>query len=89
VSLSVDPQSVKAWVAKYTPEIGKTPESEPARLDYATHEEAKMSLFKYIEMFYNRKRLHSTLGYLSPEVFEAVGFGADRVYLGAKVCSYT
>ncbi|MHB1053046.1 MAG: IS3 family transposase, partial [Thiobacillus sp.] len=27
--------------------------------------------FEYIEVYYNRKRLHSTLGYLSPESFEA------------------
>ena len=32
VSLGVDPQSVKAWVEKLTPEVGRTPESEPARL---------------------------------------------------------
>jgi transposase InsO family protein len=38
---------------------------------YATHEEAKMSIFQYIEVFYNRKRLHSSLGYKSPEAFEA------------------
>ncbi len=28
------------------------------------------TLFEYIEGYYNRKRLHSTLGYLSPEMFE-------------------
>jgi putative transposase len=38
---------------------------------YATHEEARMSIFQYIEVFYNRKRLHSSLGYKSPEAFEA------------------
>lgn len=37
---------------------------------YATREEAKRSLFAYIEGFYNRKRLHSALGYNSPEEFE-------------------
>lgn len=41
------------------------------REDYLTREEAKMSLFEYIEVFYNRKRLHSSLGYVSPEMFEA------------------
>ena len=38
---------------------------------YATHEQARASIFEYIEVFYNRKRLHSSLGYLSPEAFEA------------------
>jgi transposase InsO family protein len=39
--------------------------------DYATHEQARQSIFEYIEVFYNRKRLHSSLGYVSPESFEA------------------
>jgi transposase InsO family protein len=38
---------------------------------YATREQARASIFEYIEVFYNRQRLHSTLGYLSPEQFEA------------------
>jgi putative transposase len=38
---------------------------------YAMHEEARASIFEYIEVFYNRKRLHSSLGYVSPETFEA------------------
>jgi putative transposase len=38
---------------------------------YATREQARQSIFEYIEIFYNRKRLHSSLGYLSPEAFEA------------------
>jgi putative transposase len=38
---------------------------------YATREQARQSIFEYIEVFYNRKRLHSALGYLSPEAFEA------------------
>ena len=38
---------------------------------YATHEQARQSIFEYIEVFYNRKRLHSSLGYVSPESFEA------------------
>jgi len=38
---------------------------------YATREQARASIFEYIEVFYNRKRLHSSLGYLSPETFEA------------------
>jgi len=37
---------------------------------YATREEARRSLFEYIEAFYNRRRLHSTLGYRSPVEYE-------------------
>ncbi len=38
---------------------------------YTTREQARQSIFEYIEVFYNRKRLHSSLGYQSPEAFEA------------------
>lgn len=37
---------------------------------YASPAEAKLDIFRYIEVFYNRCRLHSTLGYLSPDQFE-------------------
>lgn len=37
---------------------------------YATREQAKSSLFEYIEVFYNRFRRHSTLNYRSPAEFE-------------------
>lgn len=38
---------------------------------YATRAQARASIFEYIEAFYNRRRLHSSLGYQSPETFEA------------------
>jgi putative transposase len=38
---------------------------------YTTREEARQSIFEYIEVFYNRQRRHSALGYQSPEAFEA------------------
>jgi len=38
---------------------------------YATREQARRSVFEYVEVFYNRRRLHSSLGYKSPEQFEA------------------
>ena len=38
--------------------------------DYRTRNEARQSIFKYIELFYNRKRLHSTINYHAPLVYE-------------------
>jgi len=38
--------------------------------NFSTRAEAVQSIFEYVEVFYNRQRLHSTLGYLSPCEFE-------------------
>ena len=38
--------------------------------DWPTREEARRGIFQYIEGWYNRRRRHSTLGYLSPAVYE-------------------
>lgn len=38
---------------------------------YRTREEARMEVFEFIEVWYNRERLHSSLGYLSPVAYEA------------------
>lgn len=40
------------------------------RQKYQSHTQAKASLFYYIEVFYNRKRRHSALGYISPNDYE-------------------
>ena len=40
------------------------------REEYATREQAKASIFEYIEVFYNRVRRHSSLGFVSPAEFE-------------------
>lgn len=37
---------------------------------YKTRDDARKSIFDYIEVFYNRQRKHSTIGYKSPEQFE-------------------
>lgn len=37
---------------------------------YRSRLEARLSIFEYVEVFYNRKRRHSALGYRSPEVYE-------------------
>ena len=41
-----------------------------ARKTYRTRDQAKADVFDYIERFYNPKRRHSTLGYVSPMEFE-------------------
>ena len=40
--------------------------------DYFDRDEARVAVFKYIEVFYNRKRLHQTLAYKSPAQYEAL-----------------
>jgi len=45
--------------------------------NYQTRDEARADVFDYIERFYNPRRRHSTLGYVSPDEFERV-----RVSLG-------
>lgn len=47
-----------------------TLKSECVTRQFATHAVAHTTIFEYIEVWYNRKRLHSTIGYLSPVEFE-------------------
>ncbi len=47
-----------------------TLKAECATQPFATRAEARSAIFEYIEGWYNRVRLHSTLGYLSPLEFE-------------------
>jgi transposase InsO family protein len=44
--------------------------------DYATRNEARVDIFEYIEVFYNRKRRHSALGYKSPAKYETLSLVA-------------
>lgn len=47
-----------------------TLKTECASKPFATRAQARTAIFEYIEVFYNRLRLHSALGYRSPEQFE-------------------
>ena len=44
------------------------------RYRFKTRDEAKNKIFEYVEMYYNRKRTHSSLGYFSPFEFEKRSF---------------
>lgn len=46
---------------------------------YVTREEAKREIFEYIEVFYNRMRRHSTLGYYSPAELKRWRLWLNRV----------
>src|SRR6059058_6016878 len=41
--------------------------------DYLTRDQARASIFEYIETFYNPKRRHSSLGFVSPAEYEQTG----------------
>jgi putative transposase len=41
-----------------------------SRTDYVTRDHARADIFDYVERFYNPKRRHSTLGYVSPMQYE-------------------
>ena len=45
------------------------------RREYATIDNVRRDLFYYIEIFYNRKRLHSSLGYMSTVAYRLKGIG--------------
>ena len=40
------------------------------RRDFVTHAQARAAIFDYLEVFYNRERLHSALNFQSPAAFE-------------------
>jgi transposase InsO family protein len=49
-----------------------TLKTECATQPFATRTQARSAIFEYIEAWYNRQRLHSSLGYLSPTEFERI-----------------
>lgn len=50
--------------------FGTLKQEEVFHRRYLSRQQARQSLFDYIELFYNRRRRHSTLGYLSPARYE-------------------
>jgi hypothetical protein len=55
-----------------------TLKSECATEPYNSRAKARLSIFEYIEVWYNRQRRHSALGYTSPESFEKNHFESNR-----------
>jgi len=49
-----------------------TLKTECVTSQFQTRAQARRVIFEYIEVFYNRQRLHSALGYLTPAEFEAL-----------------
>ena len=49
---------------------------------YRTRDEARLAIFEYVESFYNRTRLHSTLDYRSPEEYERVSLNPASTFSG-------
>jgi len=47
---------------------------------YHTRNQAKTGVFFYIESFYNRRRRHSALDYLSPEAYEQLYYQHERIF---------
>lgn len=45
---------------------------------YATRDEAVLGIFEHIEVVYNRARIHSALGYMSPAEFEEANWPDDE-----------
>jgi putative transposase len=56
-----DNAAMESWFGTLKTELGET---------FETHAEGKRQLFEYIEVFYNQKRRHSSLGYVSPGDYE-------------------
>lgn len=51
--------------------------------------EAKMALFDYIEVFYNQRRRHSTIGYVSPAAFEREARAARHPIISIEEAAFT
>ena len=64
----LDNAAMESWFSTLKSELGERFESMAV---------AKHQLFDYIEVFYNQKRRHSTLGYVSPAEFERMAAAVE------------
>lgn len=64
VGSALDNAISESFVATLKAELGLNSQKPPSRVA------AKTAIFEYLESFYNRRRLHSSLGYMSPAEFE-------------------
>lgn len=55
-----------------------------SHVDYETRDQVRRDLFDFIEIFYNRKRRHSALGYLSPVEFEKRAEESTEILIAQK-----
>jgi transposase InsO family protein len=69
-TLGMGSSAFYAWLKR--PESPRSQQNRTLKVDlihgkiYNTRQKAKTAIFDYIEIFYNRQRRHSYLGYLSP-----------------------
>ena len=54
---------------------------------YGNPEQARQGIFQYVELYYNTKRIHSTLGWLSPMQFEAQNT-QSLIFVSTFSCSF-
>lgn len=57
------------------------------RSHFKTREEARLKIFEWIEVWYNRERRHSAIGYLSPARFEAQQSGAKQPHQNSRIAA--
>ncbi|MEJ7872664.1 MAG: helix-turn-helix domain-containing protein [Rubrobacteraceae bacterium] len=71
--------SMRAIAARLVRHVSTLKAELVSRLRFPSRQAAKTAIFDYLETFYNIRRLHSSLGYMSPADFEEDRIGEARV----------